>query len=902
MPPQTRSRGVPPPSRVYHSTPGEQQVHFPPRRRVVRTYGKQTRKKDNVVPARSLRQQTLTQIDFVSSFEEEREPVILSDSDDDADADDDNVQVDENKENKENGNAQNNEQNDEDDEPVSSGRKRRANSRKTTTKNDRSKRRRTLGDDSDTEQKGQEKKETRRRTLGDLPTSSYHTQTLTQFLGRDPAHALCIKDSEDEDEEQEGEDEGGFQDWLLDPASPSPLRRKQASSSPATARRLRFASPKGKGKQVVIESPTAEREESIVPQTPAKQTPVKRPVVKQTTRDEVPSSSQLSALSTPSMPTPVERMIDRYGPPDKAGTPLKKKSSPAAGSGPRSILKGLPGKPRRSMTPRPRKEVVIQDSFATDSWDKDELTPLRSQNLGSPSVNRMESAETSSALDEMETPTKPRRRGESTELGKTASPTPRKLFSPRKGKRVVLDEIPDSDEDDEDFDVFDENQDDGEYVAGPETQLVMSEIASTEEEESVKSKATTPPVLAPSSEVTTLPPRSSSPLRSRPNRRRVRKPLHEPALHATTQTQPLESQRVAPATLQSLPFPSARTDIILPLDQDTLSAVVEGFQAHITLPFKIPAQVVRFWLFDGELLQYMACADPGRIDGSSTWRYTLPQVYELNNPMNSDDMREEEWISGDVTRYAYFPPAVVGQLMWNLRHALFKEVDAHPLDQEVVDDEEEEDEQVQLLPSSSQHKGKNPTPTPSISISQQVEAQLQSDIAQSTSFPTSDDILVPSTPEAENKRQKTLSASASSTPTKLTPRKSSISTFKRPSSRLPPLTGFTPSSYRASRPPLNTIRPSQATTASQASTPEKSSAASHRHPSHPQLHSSSSLVFNDHSPLQLPTDLAAGNGASGGLESQLLTKSQTLPDSLLHDDARLPPEIWDSEDDDDAHL
>ncbi|PHH90424.1 hypothetical protein CDD83_3756 [Cordyceps sp. RAO-2017] len=34
-------------------------------------------------------------------------------------------------------------------------------------------------------------------------------------------------------------------------------------------------------------------------------------------------------------------------------------------------------------------------------------------------------------------------------------------------------------------------------------------------------------------------------------------------------------------------------------------------------------------------------------------------------------MRAEGWLHGRLARYAYLPPAVVGQLLWNLRHALF---------------------------------------------------------------------------------------------------------------------------------------------------------------------------------------------------------------------------------------
>ncbi|KPM34753.1 hypothetical protein AK830_g11833 [Neonectria ditissima] len=907
MAPQTRSRGVPPPSRVYHSTPAQEQAQFPPRRRVVRTYGKQTRRKDAMVGARTLRQQTLTQIDFVSSLEDDdRVGGDLDPGSEDEEQKESEGDVDSNKENRD---AQDDDGS-EVDEPVSSGRKRRASSRKTTAKDERAKRRRTAGDDTDTEPTPKKEKTSRRRTLGDLPTSSYHTQTLTQLLGRDPSHALCIQDSEDEDDENDENDENGFQNWLQDPTSPSPRRHRKASMSPTRKRQLRFASPKPSQEEA------AERQESVVPQTPAKRT----------TRDVIPSSSQAS--------TPASLMMGRYGPPGEGPSPLKNKSSPAA---PRSILKELTGKPRIKTTPR-RNERVIQDSFATDSWSSGGVMPLQERPLESPGGDTAVSAESSSLPDEIDTPTKPRRRGQSTELGdgkkikaETGSPTPRKRVSPRKvGKRALI-EIPDSD-DDEDFEVFDEN-DEGGFVTGPETQLVMDQIASSEEveeENDEDAKATTPtptttisraatassadssrsrprpsrssPLPRPvaSSQPTTLPPPSSSPKTPRPLAKRLRKPLHDPSAHASTPTQPLESQRVPLATLQALPAASQCTDVILPVDSDVLGAVVGGFRVHVSLPFRIPAQVVRFWLLGGEQLQYMACAEAGRVEaGGRSWRYDLPQVYELNNPVQRDDMREEGWF-GDIKRYHYLPPAIIGQLMWNLRHALFRDVG---------DEEDEEEEQVHLLPSSSPPRPRDkmpaPTPTPSISVSQQVEAQLQSDIAHSTQMPPSDDILVPSTPETEHVGQ-----TSSPTPAK---RPSPQTAIKRPPPRLPALTPYTASSYRASRPPLNpnppagAVRPSQATTASQPSTPDRSSshaaaAAPSRPPSYPQLHSSSSLLFHDdddddYSPPQIPPGLPLAADSS-----QLLSKSQMLSDSLVRDDALVPPEIWDSDEDVDGCL
>ncbi|RGP58778.1 hypothetical protein FLONG3_11390, partial [Fusarium longipes] len=770
MTPKTRSGGVPAASRVYHSTPAQQQAQFPARRKVVRTYGKQNRKKQAETPSKLLRQQTLTQIDFVSSFEAHDDPIVLSDSEQDEMGSDKEGEDDEEQK----------QQDDDDQEPISSGRKRRGTAKKVSVKNDRTKRRRTLGDDTEEQPKPKkEKKSNRRKTTGDAPSSSnYHTQTLTQFLGRDSTPTEFIKDSEEEDDDD-------FQQWLGNPKSPSPkhVRKKKHVSPVKTPKVLKSILKRRPEEQL------PQREESVVPQTPQKQTPGKR-----AKSVEIPSSSQLSAPPSISS-TPASMMLERYGPPDGAeASPVKRKtSSPAV----QSPLKELKGKPRTATTPR-QHERIIQDSYATDSWGSAGRTPLRELPVDSPNKTprtpkgSIEPLETSSGLDELETPTKPRRGG-STELGgsqRSGSPTPRmKLVSPGSGKKKVMLEIPDSeDEDDEDFGE-DENEnendenDENTFIAGAETQLVMSEIASSEEEimrasssahsttdtttkrqafatitseESSSSggrgSSTSLPPL--SSRHTELPPPSSTPKpRSRPAKR-IRNPIHRPV--PATQTQPLESQRVPLATLQSLPPASARTDVLLQLSQDIIDDVLEGYQADLVLNFKIPAQVVRFWLYDGELLRFMACADPGRVTEGPAWRYHLTQVYELNNPVEGDDMREEGWIDGDVSRYVYFPPAVVGQLLWNLRHALFKEGASQDEPTQIIEDEDDGG-RVDLFANSSQPlpEDKHPTPTASMSVSQQVEAQLKSDFAQSTQFPPSDDILVPSTPDEENTDKQT---------------------------------------------------------------------------------------------------------------------------------------------------
>ncbi|KAL3962728.1 hypothetical protein ACCO45_004251 [Purpureocillium lilacinum] len=229
MAPETRSRGVPPPNRVYNSSPALQQVQFPSRRKKIRTYGRQASAHTS-----SLRQQTLTQIDFVSSFDDDGEDVItLTDSEDEA--------------------------------------QQAPRSMLATVATRRIQIRKPKG--------LKESKASRRRTMGDAPSSSskYHTQTLTQFLGQ----RSFIADSDDEGDdlglvpsEEEGDKgrDDGFMEWLGEPGSPSVRRsktRRRMSASPSP-QRLRGGRP---SQAQVCPS----REESVIPQTPAKLTTAKMP-------------------------------------------------------------------------------------------------------------------------------------------------------------------------------------------------------------------------------------------------------------------------------------------------------------------------------------------------------------------------------------------------------------------------------------------------------------------------------------------------------------------------------------------------------------------------------------------------------------------------------------------------
>ncbi|KAM0246694.1 hypothetical protein ACHAQJ_010130 [Trichoderma viride] len=261
-------------------------------------------------------------------------------------------------------------------------------------------------------------------------------------------------------------------------------------------------------------------------------------------------------------------------------------------------------------------------------------------------------------------------------------------------------EIPDSDEENEEWQLQDDRLVHQEtFITGYETQLVLEELASMEYTElghkdssTRKLLISTPPHSsallssngAADNEVvfpvefsqclpTTIlqPPAFSSSPRTRfSSDDQTELNLGLAPKELPNQGQAFESQRVPLHILQSLAPASARTDILLPTSSEVLNLIVDNSEAFLHLPYRVPEQVRRFWLFSHSMLRYMACVQPGKPQNHG-WDYQIDQVYQLNNPVEERDMQEEGWINGQVRRYIYLPPAIAGQLLWNLRCATF---------------------------------------------------------------------------------------------------------------------------------------------------------------------------------------------------------------------------------------
>ncbi|EPE03003.1 hypothetical protein F503_08880 [Ophiostoma piceae UAMH 11346] len=186
-------------------------------------------------------------------------------------------------------------------------------------------------------------------------------------------------------------------------------------------------------------------------------------------------------------------------------------------------------------------------------------------------------------------------------------------------------------------------------------------------------------------------------------------------------SQAVESQRVPLETIRSLGPQTYESDIIISIHPEQVRKIVSGIKDHEFRGYRIPGTVTRLWIYTTQPvceLRYMAAIDPGfrkpgEIDSDSglgnaefnagrlvaKFAYKIQQVYQLNNPVSLDLMKQNGWVDGPPQRYAFVPPAVVGALLGNLQRALLHNKGA-------------ENE---------------------LSVSQEIEAQLLSDIADTQS-------------------------------------------------------------------------------------------------------------------------------------------------------------------------
>lgn len=874
MPPQTRSRGKAPPSRVYHSSPAPAQLEFPRRRKAVRTYGRQPQS------ARSLRQSTLTQIGYV-------EPVEPENFDMDSTPD--------------------------------------------------------------------ERPQKRRKTMGDIPSSSFHTQTLTQFLSTagDNEDAERLDDSDVEKEENEAGDSrnlGQMNEQVPNKAlshvtdsratsmiPQTPVHKKAKSnvwevpSSQPTPGTPIGTSPLDTERYRIppLRSPLQEMTHNINPSLPTlstseratkprkmviedsyssapgfpssnpTQSPFKAPRLPYVT--EVASaraSMELGELIPERRPTPSAIAQEAPGPnhrrplgeieleiPDSddellslGPTPVKSVVGAAMTSTPRDI----PSERTEALaptTPKVSSEEELEIESSDAEYDPGSPTPVARKVHSKPRPISVRPGDSDEAFSSST--------GNGLSKHRTAvTPTP-------PSRNIQVEALEASEADLLAATPFTTQQS---VPKSPPSHNTRSRIRTVRAErpdytqhEGLQHEMVTATPLASQTPAVVNSPSDTA------RRRRVQVEVPEmtqgeddvtqdtPVAKSQYYTQGLESQRVPLEVIRSMAPQTDRSDIIISIHPEPADLIASGRKNHEFRNYKIPNTVSRLWMYVTRPiceLRYMAIIAPARQPGEinehsgignrdfnaqtgSKFAYELLQVYQLNNPVSLAMMKNNGWVEGPPQKYVYVPPAVVGQLLGNLRCALF------------ADETQSNHEESQLIPSTPQ----------------QIEDQLRSDIIHSTQV----------APDGAMDHTDVSSSQNQTSQVQVTPpaKRTTDDVFARP--QLP--ASKTPAS--AQRPPtlpqlpslpqlhgkqeVNAVRPSQATTASEASSPAVSPVKSVPRP----LLGSSGPSFPDY------VEDEGSVGFMVGQHYSLGSSQVRLPESLMVDDFRPPPDISDSDEEDD---
>ncbi|KAK7953758.1 hypothetical protein PG988_014452, partial [Apiospora saccharicola] len=810
------------PRHINPNQPPPQQQHFSHRRRQIRTYGH-----DRPSKFKSPAQGTLTQMDFVTPSPAD---VELIDDDDDDDEGEREIEL----------------------EPVLP--------KKSKTKPSRNNRRKTMGDEEEPE-----KARGGQRDAEPWATRpAFHTQTLTQFLSH--------KEEEAEDwkiEDSEAETDLG----LVEETPKRDVKVRDALETPSRADTKLLPT----GSQLLREAPK-----------------------------ETPSKQRSRLLEIPSSQSPATPMLLKYSPANEP-SPLKVRSSNIGA--PVTTPKGIRKTPRT---------LEIQDTYSTTHSSPTTPTPkVRGSHSSGTKRLRFELPENKENI----TP------------GRTKPKSPKTIFE-KASNRQPLREIPDSDEEDPDATESEAEEDDvsvasrrndesavlghddnvsiaedksiENYDVSAETQaiLISSDRPSEDEEDEPTlpepgDKTATAPegdkedeAGVEDEEVTPVA-KPSRRLRSSPNKPAVEEQTAQTPTQAHTQayTQGLESQRVPLETIQATGPISDRSDIIVSIYGEHVKRMVERTKTHEFRSWKMPESVHRVWVPRANCAIWSSW-DPqtrGEIDDdgignvefnqgkkkAANYAYEVLQIYELNNPVSLETMKQHGWPTAPQ-KYAYVPPAIVGQLTANLRCALF--------------DDENEDADQGLIRSSPVRSSPNRT------VSQEIAEQIRSDISHSTQVASDQPEIIPASPTPRKRAAPRPRASSS----RNAGHEDEENVFVRPV--MPrSLSGALAAaaagqeSQRSSR--GGYVRASQATTVSQVSTsspvpsPEK---AARLPPAHFSPIPSNSAPVGSSSP-------GTGRSHRHSLRSsQLPTKSQMLPDSLINQQIEGPPSIiWDSADESD---
>jgi len=311
-----------------------------------------------------------------------------------------------------------------------------------------------------------------------------------------------------------------------------------------------------------------------------------------------------------------------------------------------------------------------------------------------------------------------------------------------------------------------------------------------------------------------------------------------------SKSQYMESQRLNTQQVNAMAPRTAGSDIFISIHPSSIEKIVNQTKDHEFRAYKFPPTVRRVWIYETRpscILRYMAvisdAKQPGEILDESgfendkfnakpkgrNFAYEILALYELSSPRTLEELILNEWIKSAPSKTAPVRPAVLDELMSNLLPPIFTQASLH------------DDTQSSPLSEGYSHK---------------VEAQMLSTIRQFIQPRPSEP---PSSPSLER-----------GTRIKSTHPSTALSTPQR-------------------RPPTQEERPSQAETV------DLTQPSHHTLPEVVCESPTRPVIIPSSTPIDLPTphNYARYSAATpvpySIASSQLLTKSQMLPESLMEE-------------------
>lgn len=177
-----------------------------------------------------------------------------------------------------------------------------------------------------------------------------------------------------------------------------------------------------------------------------------------------------------------------------------------------------------------------------------------------------------------------------------------------------------------------------------------------------------------------------------------------------------DSQRLSTQQLDIMAPRTDVSDIFISIHSGNVEKLVAMVKNHEFRTYTLPSSVARIWLYEtkpSSKIRYMASIgtvkEPGEIKdeqglgnmdfnagkGLSRYAYEISQMYELANPVSLKTMRRNRWLESAPQKYAWVRPAVLDHLMANLMYPIFGKETALSASQDLRSDSQQADAQLQ---------------------------------------------------------------------------------------------------------------------------------------------------------------------------------------------------------------